>query len=139
LAEGSKELKWREAFREILVSSKVQRYLDKANECEHMAAKAKSREAAFLANDARQWRDLAKQAKHWDRVRGSMTENLRELQCTRLPLIGLGDQASSRRHVLSSRAAWRCSLPVCTSATRPQISHSGFSTIDFPLSARSSS
>jgi hypothetical protein len=74
------------------VSTRVQRYLDKAKECEHMAAKAKSREAAFLINDARQWRDLAKQAEYWERVRGSMTENLRELQQrTRLPLIGLGD------------------------------------------------
>lgn len=67
------------------MSSRVQRYLDKARECERMAAKAKSREAAFLANDARQWRELAKQAEHWEHVRGSMTESLRELQQTRLP------------------------------------------------------
>jgi hypothetical protein len=57
------------------MSSRIQRYLDKARECERMAAKAKSREAAFLANDARQWRELAKQAEHWEHVRGSMTES----------------------------------------------------------------
>jgi hypothetical protein len=73
------------------VSFRVQRYLDKAKECERMAVKAKSREAAFLAKDARQWRDLAKQAEHWERVRGSMTESLRKFQSTRLPPIELSD------------------------------------------------
>jgi hypothetical protein len=73
------------------VSSRVQRYLDKAKDCEHMAAKANSREAAFLVNDARHWRDLAKQAEHWEHVRGLMTESLRELQRIRLPPIELSD------------------------------------------------
>jgi hypothetical protein len=73
------------------VSSRVQRYLDKGTECERMAAKAKSREATFLADDARQWRELAKQTEHWEHVCGSMTESLRELQQTRLPPIALGD------------------------------------------------
>jgi hypothetical protein len=73
------------------VSPRVQRYLDKAKECERMAAKAKSREAAFPAEDARHWRDLAKQAEDWENVRGSMTESLRQLQSTRLPTIELND------------------------------------------------
>ena len=73
------------------MSSRIQRYLDKAKECERIAARAKSREATFLANDARQWRELAKQAEHWERVRGSMTESLRELKQTRLPPIAPGD------------------------------------------------
>jgi hypothetical protein len=73
------------------VSPRVQRYLDKAKECERMAVKAKGREAAFLTNDARQWRDLAKQAEHWERVRGSMTESLRELQSKRLPPISVSE------------------------------------------------
>ena len=73
------------------MSPRVQRYLDKAKECERMAAKAKSREAAFLAKDARHWRDLAKQAEDWERIRGSMIESLRQLQSTRLPPIELSD------------------------------------------------
>jgi hypothetical protein len=73
------------------VSSRVQRYLDKAKECGRMAAKAKSREAAFLAKDDGHWRDPAKQAEHWERVRGSMTESICQLQSTRLPPIELSD------------------------------------------------
>jgi hypothetical protein len=79
------------SLRRDSVSSRVQRYQDKAKECERMAEKAKGREAAFLVKDARQWRDLAMQAEHWELVRGSMTESLRELQRTRLLLNGLGD------------------------------------------------
>jgi hypothetical protein len=77
---------WRE-----VVSPRVQRYLDRAEECEDMAAKAKGREALFLTKDASHWRDLARQAEDWERVRDSMTENLRQLQITRLVPIELGD------------------------------------------------
>jgi len=73
------------------VSPRVQRYLDKAKECERMAAQAKSREAAFLAKDARHWRDLAKQAEDWERVRGVMTQNLHQLKSKLLPPIELSD------------------------------------------------
>jgi len=70
-------------FGETGVSPRVQRYLDKAKECERMSAQAKSRQAAFLAMDAKRWRDLAKQAEHWERVSDLMTESLRQLQSTR--------------------------------------------------------
>jgi hypothetical protein len=73
------------------MSPRIQRYLDKAEECEHMAAQAKSREAAILAKDAMQWRDLAKQAEHWEHVRGLMTESLRQFQSSRLPPIELSE------------------------------------------------
>jgi hypothetical protein len=73
------------------VSPRVQRYLDKAKECERMAAQAKSREAAFLTNDAKHWRDLAKQAENWERVRGVMTESLQQLRSKLLPPVELSD------------------------------------------------
>jgi hypothetical protein len=73
------------------VSPRVQRYLDKAKECERMAAQAKGRDAACLAKDARHWRDLAKQAEDWERVRGVMTENLHQLRSKLLPPIELSD------------------------------------------------
>jgi hypothetical protein len=68
-----------------------QRYLDKAKECERMAAQVKSCEATFLTNDARHWRDLAKQAEDWDRVRGVMTESLHRLRSKLLPPVELSD------------------------------------------------
>jgi len=73
------------------VSPRVQRYLDKANECERMAAQAKSREAAFLAKDATHWRDLAKQAEDWERVRGAMTEAIHQRRNKLLPPVELSD------------------------------------------------
>lgn len=73
------------------MSPRVQRYLDKAKECERMAAQAKTRDAAVLTNDARHWRDLAKQAEDWERVRGVMTENLHQLRGKLLPPIELSD------------------------------------------------
>ena len=66
------------------MSPRVQRYLDKAKECERMAAQAKKRQADFLTQDARQWRDLARQAEYWERVRDMMPENLRRIQSTPL-------------------------------------------------------
>ena len=65
------------------MSPRVQRYLDKAKECERMAAQAKGREAAFLAKDTRHWRDLAKQAEDRERVRGVMTENWKDSNACR--------------------------------------------------------
>ena len=73
------------------MSPRVQRYLDKANECDRMAAQAKSREAAFLAKDAMHWRDLAKQAEDWERVRGAMTEAIHQLRNKLLPPVELSD------------------------------------------------
>ena len=73
------------------VSPRVQRYLDKAEECERMAAQAKNREAAFLTNDARHWRHLAKQAEDWERVRDVMTESLHRLRNKLLPPVELSD------------------------------------------------
>ncbi len=73
------------------MTPRIQRYLDKAKECERLAAQAKSRQATFLAKDAKHWRHLAKQAEHWDRVSRLMTESIRQLQSTRLPPIELGD------------------------------------------------
>jgi uncharacterized protein YnzC (UPF0291/DUF896 family) len=66
------------------VSPRVERYLDRAKECERMAAQAKKRQADFLTQDARQWRDLARQAEYWERVRDMMPENLRRIQSTPL-------------------------------------------------------
>jgi hypothetical protein len=75
------------------VSPRVERFLEKAKECERMAAQAKERQADFLAQDARQWRDLATQAEYWERVRDMMTENLRRNQSIPLlPSIELGDE-----------------------------------------------
>jgi hypothetical protein len=62
------------------VSPRVERYLDRAKECERMAAQAKKRQAAFLTRDAQQWRELARQAEYWERVRDMMPENLRRNQ-----------------------------------------------------------
>jgi hypothetical protein len=45
-----------------------------------MAAQAKKRQAAFLTRDAQQWRELARQAEYWERVRDMMPENLRRNQ-----------------------------------------------------------
>jgi hypothetical protein len=56
-----------------------------------MAAQAKSREAAFLAKDAMHWRDLAKQAEDWERVRGAMTEAIHQLRNKLLPPVELSD------------------------------------------------
>jgi hypothetical protein len=42
-----------------------------------MAAQAKKSQAAFLSRDAQQWRELARQAEYWERVRDMMPENLR--------------------------------------------------------------
>jgi hypothetical protein len=79
------------------VSSRVERFLEKAEECERMAAQAKKRQANFLAQDARQWRDLARQAEYWERVRDTMPENLRRNQSTPLqPSIELGDELRLR-------------------------------------------
>jgi hypothetical protein len=62
-----------------------------------MAAQAKKRQADFLAQDARQWRDLARQAEYWERVRDMMPDNLRRNQSTPLlPSIGLGDEPGLR-------------------------------------------
>jgi hypothetical protein len=73
------------------VSPRVERFLDKAKECERMAAQAKSREAAFLTNDARHWRNLAKQAEDWERIRGAMFESLHQLRSKLLPPVELSD------------------------------------------------
>jgi hypothetical protein len=79
------------------VSPRVERYLDKAKECERMAAQAKKRQAAFLSRDAQQWRDLARLAEHWESVRDMMPENLRRNQSTPLlPPIELGDELGLR-------------------------------------------
>jgi hypothetical protein len=48
-----------------------------------MAAQAKKSQAAFLSRDAQQWRELARQAEYWERVRDMMPENLRRNQSTR--------------------------------------------------------
>jgi hypothetical protein len=56
-----------------------------------MAAQAKSREAASLAKDAMQWRDLARQAEDWERVRSVMTDNLRQQPSNLLPPAELSD------------------------------------------------
>ena len=75
------------------MSPRVERFLERAKECERMAAQAKKRQADFLAQDARQWRDLARQAEYWERVRDMMPENLRRNQSTPLlPSIELGDE-----------------------------------------------
>jgi hypothetical protein len=66
------------------MSPRVERFVEKAKECERMAAQAKKRQADFLARDARQWRDLARQAEYWERVRDMMPENLRRIQSTPL-------------------------------------------------------
>ena len=73
------------------MSPRVQRYLDKAKECERVAAQAKSRESIFLTDDARHWRDLAKQAEDWERVRGLMIESLHQLRSKLLPPVELAD------------------------------------------------
>ena len=79
------------------MSPRVERFLEKAKECERMAAQAKKRQADFLAQDARQWRDLARQAEYWERVRDMMPENLRRIQSTPLlPSIELGDEPGLR-------------------------------------------
>jgi hypothetical protein len=67
------------------VNPRVQRYLDKANECERMAAPAKNRVAASLAKDAMHWRALAKKAEDWERIHGLMTENLHQFRSKLLP------------------------------------------------------
>ena len=79
------------------MSPRVEHYLDKARECDRMAADAKKRQAAFLVQDARQWRDLARQAEHWERVRDMMPKNLPHNQSALLPPIDLGGEALSRR------------------------------------------
>jgi hypothetical protein len=62
-----------------------------------MAAQAKKRQADFLVQDARQWRDLARQAKYWESVRDLMPENLRRNQNTPLlPPVELGDEVGLR-------------------------------------------
>ena len=79
------------------MSPRVERYLDRAKECERMAAQAKKRQAAFLTRDAQQWRELARQAEYWERVRDMMPENLRRNQSTPLlPSIELGDELGLR-------------------------------------------
>jgi hypothetical protein len=79
------------------VSPRVERFLERAKECERMAAQAKKRQADFLAQDARQWRDLARQAEYWECVRDMMPENLRSNQSTpHLPSIQLGDELGPR-------------------------------------------
>jgi hypothetical protein len=75
---------WVRSLRRGRVSPRIERYLDKAKECERMAAQAKKRQADFLTQDARQWRDLARQAEYWERVRDMMPENLRRIQSTPL-------------------------------------------------------
>jgi hypothetical protein len=89
---------WVRSLRRERVSPRVERFLENAKECERMAAEAKKRQAAdFLAQDARQWRDLARQAEHWERVRDMMPENLRRNQSTPLlPPIELGDELGLR-------------------------------------------
>jgi len=58
------------------VSTRAKRYLDKAKECERMAAKAiKPLQVASLTRDAQLWIDLARQAEHWESVRDMMAEN----------------------------------------------------------------
>jgi hypothetical protein len=59
------------------VSPRVKRFLEKAKECERMAAQATKRQADFLAQDAQQWRELARHAEYWERVRDMMPENIR--------------------------------------------------------------
>ena len=79
------------------MSPRVERYLEKAKECERMAAHAKKSQAAFLSRDAQQWRELARQAEYWERVRDMMPENLRRNQSTPpLPSIELGDELGLR-------------------------------------------
>jgi hypothetical protein len=79
------------------VSPRIERYLDKAKECERMAAQATQRQAAFLSKDAQQWRDLARQAEYWESVRDMMPENLRRNQSTPLlPSMELGDELGLR-------------------------------------------
>ena len=79
------------------MSPRVERYLEKAKECERMAAQAKKSQAAFLSRDAQQWRELARQAEYWERVRDMMPENLRRNQSTPLlPSIELGDELGLR-------------------------------------------
>jgi hypothetical protein len=79
------------------VSPRIERFLEIAKECERMAAKAKKRQAGFLAQDARQWRDLARQAAYWERVRDMMPENLRRNQSAPvLPSIELGQELGLR-------------------------------------------
>jgi hypothetical protein len=79
------------------VNPRVERYLDRAKECERMAAQAKKRQAAFLTRDAQQWRELARQAEYWERVRDMMPENLRRNQSTPLlRSIELGDELGLR-------------------------------------------
>jgi hypothetical protein len=89
------------------VSSRVERFLENAKECERMAAQAKKRQADFLARDARQWRDLARQAEYWERVRDMMPENLRRNQgAPFLPSIELGDELR-----LGGRSSENCAHP----------------------------
>jgi hypothetical protein len=79
------------------VSPRVERFLERAKECERMAARAKKRRADFFVQDARQWRDLARQAEHWESVRNMMPENLRRNPSTPLlPPIELGDELGLR-------------------------------------------
>lgn len=88
---------WVRSLRRDRVSPRVERFLEKAKECERMAAQAKKRQADFLAQDARQWRDLARQAEYWERVRDMMPENLRRNQSTPLlPSMELGDELGLR-------------------------------------------
>jgi hypothetical protein len=89
------------------VSSRVERFLERAKECERMAAQAKKHQADFLAQDARQWRDLARQAEYWERVRDMMPENLRRNQSTPLlPSMELGDELG-----LSGGSSENCAHP----------------------------
>ena len=79
------------------MSPRVERFLENAKECERMAAQAKKRQADFLAQDARQWRDLAKQVEYWERVRDTMPENFRRNESTPLlPSTELGDELGLR-------------------------------------------
>jgi hypothetical protein len=88
---------WVWSLRRERVSPRVERFLENAKECERMAAHAKKRQADFFVQDARQWRDLARQAGHWECVRDMMPENLRRDQSTPLlPHIELGDELGLR-------------------------------------------
>ncbi len=71
------------------MSPGVQRYLDMAKECERKAAQLKDREAALLTKDAWHWRDLARQAENWERIRDMMPGSLRHNHSTLLPPVDL--------------------------------------------------
>jgi hypothetical protein len=87
---------WVRSLRRDRVSPRVERFLERAKECERMAAQAKKRRADFLVQDARQWRDLARQAEYWERIRDMMPENPRRNRSTPLlPSIGIATDANA--------------------------------------------